>query len=552
MRAAAFTSMLFLIGLAASQRPAAAQSVNSLRIDGDWCPGSHCNNKLDDFQQALPLVQVESVQRVTDPRVSPSAGAQLGCTTGETMAVCAYNTSQHPALVAYDYSSGNVLWTSPLEDLPASAFGRVVTGLLQTRISLDGSPEELRVFAGNPSEIVAYDDAGVRLWKRLSTSLTPEAPDGIGTPVSIIVSSDRELIGATPEGWVVKLDPVDGSTIDAYQMTTNIFVNGELIPGKFITRNGLNLHGNVLYLLAEFVPDPPGLLALSARPVHIVRLELSQPGLPGAEREIKPLILPLAPWETTPDRLAIGFGTGGGSPPSVELADGDILIVGDADLTVGEDSLALLSAVVDDGGVLKERWRSLLGVDQVTASPALDPVQKTLIVGTLANVFVFQHIDALSGFVQRPEPLDPAELVTCGNAGDPEALVVFGSPIGLAFDDPTASLVVYTNFRIAPESPSPITSFLGAFSLPTLGGGTFGPLWCEPLAVDVEGNPAPGLGTLGQAALFEYQIAGRTESGLIVNTFATGTFIMRSDDTAPVLFFDGFESGDVSKWSANQ
>ena len=193
-------------------------AVNSLEADGLWCPMAHCNRNDDSFQDLPPLLNVGPVQKITDPLVSPRGGIFLGCFTGEVLAVCAYNSPGHPALVAYHYEDGSIKWMSPLEDLPGQRH-RKPAGVLIAKITIGGNPSERFVFAANHAEFVAYTIDGSRIWKRATQDINPE---GFGWPVSLSFTDAKELVTVTTEGWVVKLNPIDGSTIDAYRMDTNV------------------------------------------------------------------------------------------------------------------------------------------------------------------------------------------------------------------------------------------------------------------------------------------------------------------------------------------
>jgi hypothetical protein len=273
-----------------ASRARGATAVDVLEADGRWSPMAHCN-RLDDSCQALPpLRDPRLVRRLEDPRISPVGFIHLGSFTGQRFAVCTYASPNHPALAAYDYD-GSTLWVSPLEDLPGWP-RRIPSGLLIARMGHRGQVPRRYVYAANPAEFVAYAEGGARVWKRLSDEITPGAPDGVGIPISISFNDARELVAATSKGWVVKLDPVDGRPIDAYKMVTSVLVNGRVHRGTFITMKSPIVIGNVMYLLAEFKPDHLHAIAPAACPVYLVRIELTQPDVPGKEHSIRPLATP--------------------------------------------------------------------------------------------------------------------------------------------------------------------------------------------------------------------------------------------------------------------
>lgn len=509
-------------------------SVTEFRADGEWCPMAHCNRNLDNYQRVRPLMTLHSSRTIGDGIASPRATILLGCATGQRFAVCAYDSADYPALVAYGYPDGRILWTSPFEDLPGDDRRRPVAGLLIGKMRVEAGPEETYVFAANPTEFVAYTAAGARLWKVLATGISPDASEGVGRPISISYTDDRELVTTTDRGWIVKLSPVDGSTIDAYRMETNVFVNGKLYRGIFTTTNSPNVVANIMYLLVEFNPDDPTSLPTEQRPVHIVRIELSQPGVPGSEHRIKPLVLPLSPTDATPDRAPIGVNRGGGSPPSIAFSDGRVLVFGDADALVSGQLHPVIAAVEDVNGVLSIRWRSLLldsERDDIFASPSLHSETKTLVVITGNRLYVFRRVESLTGEVPPPTPLDSSSLITCSvRGGRVAASMKVGSPVSLALSQASDELIAYTNFRVRYFPKGKTYGFIGAFAIPIGATESARSLWCQPLSVDDQGRAAPGLGTFGPPALFEDSTGGSDETGLILNTFSTGTFLFIGGD----------------------
>src|SRR5262249_55197691 len=198
---------------------AQTQTIDSLEADGVWCPMAHCNLKDDSIQYLPSLLCVRTFQKINDPIVSLSALDNIGAYTGETMAVCAYESPSHPALVAFDYQDGSVRWETPLKDLPGTAFGRRrPSGVLMAKMRLNGNPVRRYVYAANWAEFVAYAADGTQIWKRPTTDIAVGGPGWVGAPISLRFSEAKELVTVTSEGWVIKLNPVDGSTIDAYRM----------------------------------------------------------------------------------------------------------------------------------------------------------------------------------------------------------------------------------------------------------------------------------------------------------------------------------------------
>src|SRR5262249_50682927 len=155
------------------------------------CPMAHCNREDTSYHNLPPLLRVQTIQKVTDPAISPRAGFNLGAFTGEAMAVCAYPSPGYPALVAYDYTTAAVRWTSPLEDL--SGIGRRrLAPLLLAKMALSGCRARPYVFAANPTEFVAYTADGALFWRRDCKQITGAAPMGIGEPVALSFTDSRE------------------------------------------------------------------------------------------------------------------------------------------------------------------------------------------------------------------------------------------------------------------------------------------------------------------------------------------------------------------------
>lgn len=499
-----------------------------VELDGFGCPMAHCNRNDDSLHDLPPLRRVESSQKILDPVVSPRAFVHLGAFTGEKAAVCTYDSIQHPALVAYDYKSGSVLWTSPHEDLPG-LFQRWPSGILLAKLAGLTGPSQHCVFAANPSEFVAYTGDGRRLWKRATSDISVEAANGVGMPTSLSFSDAHELVCVTTKGWVVKLDPLDGTVIASYRMVASVYVAGREHRGVFTTTKSPVVIGNVLYVLADFKPNAYPPLHPFFCPVHLLRLELSQPSLRGAERDIKPLIKLSGPRDTAPDRVQLGVYKGTGSPPALVRAGKAPLFFAHAH-SLGAAGLApMITAVEDRQGVLGVRWRCILRVppgDDIFAAPALHADSGTLLVTTLRDIYVFRDITSLAGDVAPPAAANPCELFA-GASDLRTTSVRVGSPFGLAYDADHNEIVAYTNFRVSVAPTHLSYGFLGAFALPLGTGRKMYALWQQPLGASRDGTPIPGFGTFGQPALFRYDASGEEATGVIVNTVATGTYIFR-------------------------
>ena len=500
-----------------------------LELDGFGCPMAHCNRNDDSLQDLPPLRSIESSQRIDSPRISPRSFVHLGAFTGEQTAVCAYDSALHPALVAFDYKTGSVVWTSPPEDLPGM-FQRWPSGMLLAKLIVGLEAPQYRVFAANPVEFVAYTGDGRRIWKRSTSEVAPTQQAGLGLPTSISFTDRGELVCVTTNGWVVKLDPLDGSVISSRRMDASVFVDGREYRGVFITTKSPVVIGDALYVLADFKPNVsyPMLHGLQC-PVHLLRIELRQPGVPGSEHTIKPLARPCGPDDAMPDRVQVGVYKGTGSPPALVRPGAAPLFFAHAHTLTAAGLKPTISAVEDRQGVLSVRWRTVLPAepgDDVYAAPALHADTGTLLVSTLRNIYLFRGVASMSGEVSCPPAVDPGELVSdASNPGIDSVRV--GSPFGLAFDADQNEIVAYTNFRISVKPSSLSFGFLGAFAVPADPRKKIRPLWKGPLGVARDGTPIPGFGTFGQPALFRYEGGDGQATGIIVNTVTTGTYIFR-------------------------
>ena len=499
----------------------------SFEADGQWCPMSHCNRTDNSFQSVLPLRSVRRFRKLGAPVAHSEGFIHLGSFTGRSMAVCTYSTPSLPALAAFSYHDGSVIWTSPMEDLPGYPL-RVPLGILMARMSARGKPAETYVFAANRAEFVAYSAAGRRIWKRRNTEVASGAPGGVGLPISLTFNDAKEIVTATTGGWIVKLSPLNGQTIDAYKMETSIVHEGRLYSGYFFTCKSPIVIGNTLYLLAEFKSDDSKALPQVLSPVHVIRISLTSPGVLGEEHRIQALHQPSNCKERLPDRVSVGIHRGRGSPPAWITPTGTVQIFATAHAFRNGRMYPTIAGVEDQRGVLTQRWLSVMNValgDSVHAAPALYGPSGILFVTTLQKIFLFRRASELRGTVPCPSPL-PGEALVAIASNPAIATVGFGSPFALTLDQDANEIVGYTNYR-AISVAGLSYGILGAFALHRTRDEAPRPLWYRPLGVSADGRIVPGLGTLGQPALFEYEYGNHRATGLIVNTVFGGTYMIK-------------------------
>jgi hypothetical protein len=495
-----------------------------IEADGNWCPMAHCNRLDDSFQDIQPLRAIRERIKITDPIVSPRGFIHLGAFTGRRMAVCAYAGRHRPALVAFDYQRGDVIWTSGPSDLVGHP-ERIPAGILIGRMAVGDKPPRTHVFGANPSEFAAWTAAGALLWKRSCREISPDAPEGVGSPLSISFTRAGELFAATTFGWVILLDPLDGSVLDAYRMVTKVAVDGKLCHGVFANHKSPVIIGDAAYLLVEFRPAAGEALLPVRAPVHLLRIELRPGAGPRGVTRIVPIQSIRNPSDQCTDRVRIGYFHGRGSPPAMVTRRGTVMIFATASVPQPSGLLPVIAGIEDDGRELRLRWRSVMAAipgDRVHSAPGLHGPSGTLLVSTRYSIFRYDAVDRLSGEVPSPPALEAESMIP--RAAQPGVTrVAYGSPFALALDPRKGDLVVCTNFILAGRRRV-VFGFLGAFALRPGERSAPTPLWSEPLATTDVGLPAPGLGTFGQPALFQ---DGDGRTGLIVNTANTGTFIFR-------------------------
>ena len=506
--------------------------------DGDGCPMAHCNLLNNSFHAIPPLRSITRAHRVDSPVISPKAAVNLGAYTGEKLAVCAYESAEHPALVAYDLQDDSVAWTSPCEDLP-QAFAaqshwhmeRVVSGVLMATITSPDGHTKRHVFAATPNEIVAYTFDGSPVWKRPVADVASTSGDPVGSPRDLRFTAQNEIVGATRGGWIIKLNPVSGSLLDMYRMESSVFISGRSFPGTLRNVRSSVVVENRLYLVVEFDPDPEFHLHRFLRPVYVLRIDLHAPGARGAQTSIKPIDQATRSSGVPSDRVQIGVNQSGGSPAAYVRDDDSVVIFAGSMIFDRRGRQTLITAVEDRNGVMSPCWHYILEHylgEPLLSAPALHNESGTLIVTGRPGFYVFRNATTANPRTAEAPTFIPAAQVVADEVRSHADLVEAGAPLALTFDTERHEIVVVTNFRATPTSRTEKFGFLGAFTVPLNDTAAPAPLWCQPLAVGPDGEILPGFGTYGQPALFQYRNSGNSkETGVIVNTVQTGTFIFK-------------------------
>jgi hypothetical protein len=486
---------------------------------------AHCDRCDSSFHALPPLRTVRRADEIRDAAVARSAKNNLGAYTGDAFAVAAYESPHRPAIAAFDRQDGSLLWTSPLGDLPAVGARRWVSGLLLARVCSSEDAGRRCVFAANPAEFVAYAADGTRLWRRALAGAALPAGEHLGAPRCVRFDDAGNLVSATTHGWILKLDPRDGTIIDAYLMQTLAEAGGRLRPGRLVTFKASVIIGDTLYLLTRFAPDHLALLGPRYDPVYLVRVALRRRAGGATTR---PLTEPQELGEPLPDRVRVGVSLFGGSPSAMRTSDGRVLLFTNAAAVVHGHVRPTIVCVEDVDGTLRLLWRCVLDAgpdDAIYGAPVLDPRRGTLVAKTRRSVYVLRKVDSLTGAVPSPVPIPASDLVPNRTRG-PARAVRMGGAGAIARDDDVGDLVLYSNIRVAAYGRRSY-GFLGAIAFPERDHAPPRPLWCRPLALTRTGDAAPGPGTFGQPALFRYETDSGWATGLITNTVRTGTHIFR-------------------------
>ncbi|MCW2537778.1 MAG: hypothetical protein JWQ26_3477, partial [Modestobacter sp.] len=259
--------------------PVVTTATSRVRLEAErcWSPMAHANRNDDSFHDLPPLRRITSTRSIRDPRVSPAAHRGLGAYIGTTMAVCTYGAPDRPGLVAFDYATGDVLWTSGPADLPGADHRRIA-GVVLAHLS-DGSGTQRSVaFAANQAEAVAYEYSGRLLWRTPTADMSPV--DRVGAVTALSFRDDGHVVLTTSRGWVVLLSALGGQVVDAYRMDADVAVGSRRHHGTFVNLKASVVIGNALYLMTKFRPARPALAPGLPKAVFLVRLGIS----PGSSR----------------------------------------------------------------------------------------------------------------------------------------------------------------------------------------------------------------------------------------------------------------------------
>jgi outer membrane protein assembly factor BamB len=190
------------------------------------CGMAHCDPQMSDRNNML--APKGDLELVWEDREAAGNFIGLGCSSNGIIAACALGPEpdKGPYLRVYN-GDGDRLWDYPLN--------------LNAWSSAPMIDEQGRVIAADNEVMVLFDSDGTVLWKH-------NLPGGL--VISPVVIDNGLLLYSTLDGFVVTVDPMDGSTIGKIQLEDEI--GG--IPGTFGSRNTPCVNGNRIYVSTEFKP----------------------------------------------------------------------------------------------------------------------------------------------------------------------------------------------------------------------------------------------------------------------------------------------------------
>lgn len=513
----------------------------SIAPDGDGVPMAHCNLLDSSFSPLPPLTRIKDIQHFATPA---NGGANLGSYTGREIAISVYDKPDEPALVARRLADGETLWQTPLSSFPAvESLGgaRGVSGLLLAELQFETGAPVPCVFAGNEREIQCLDPDGSVIWQRDASDIVgADAAIHHGSPRCLRPTPDGALFYATFTGWVVKLDPLTGTTIDVMSLDTGLRHRNFPHTGRFGVFQSLVMDGDYAFLEGMYRPEGET-LADEDLPTCLIRLRIA--GLDDGRMQRIPETLP----DPLPPSFAqighVGTRAQGGSPVACHDAEGALVLVANG-FGPGVRANTQPLGSYDVAGFRNapegpsEIWRHRIlaaGEDEsdprrdprITAAPAIDPQTRTLLVTTRTALMVFLDIPAKSGDVVPDAVFDPLDLLTSEIRTEASS-AEFSSPITLARKGDADMFYAYVGLAVfVPWHHRPF-AFTTCVRLDPADPGHIMPVWTASNVVDAAGNAVPAARSFAQPALFTTEGSdGRQRPGLIMSTMMDGVAIYR-------------------------
>lgn len=513
----------------------------SICTDGDGVPMAHCNLLDNSFSPLPPLTRIKDIQHLPIPA---HGGANLGSYTGRDLVVSVYDKADEPALVARQLSNGEAVWETPLCSFPTvDTLGglRGVSGLFLTELRFETGGPVSCLFAGNEAEIQCLAPNGSVIWQRKGSDIVgPKAKINHGSPRCLRPTPDGALFYATSTGWVVKLEPLTGATLDVLPLETVLQHRRFPHSGRFEVLQSIVMDGEHAYLEGMFQSEGETLVEEDL-PTCLIKLRVS-----GTE-DGRIARIPNALSSPFPPQIAqighVGTRAQGGSPVACHAEDGALTIFANGfGPSVRSNTQPLASYDIvgfrDEAEGLTEIWRHRIeGTGEnpddpardprITAAPAADPRTRTLLATTRTALMVFFDAAAKSGDVVPDLTLNPLDLLTPEiRAG--AARAELSSPITLARKGDADAFYAYVGLAVFVAWHQRAFAFTTCVRVaPGVSPGVT-PVWTAPNVVDHAGRAAPAARSFAQPALFQTTgTDGRKHPGIVMSTMRDGVAIYR-------------------------
>jgi len=244
-----------------------------INLDGAGSPVPHCNMLDNSLSGLPPLRTLSSVEHIPFPTFG---GINFGAYTGERITVAVYEGNRDPAIVAYDNQTGHKLWQTPLDvfSAPKGSLGRWVGGVLMAKLTFEDGTETRRIFAGNRTELLCFDEGGKIVWRLKAAEILGSETESFGTLRCLRITADRNVLFITARGVAVKFVPDTGALIDVYRLDHVADCDGRLVEGRFKVSQSIVLVGDYVYAQATFDPHSP-IAEPERAPVCLLRFRVS-------------------------------------------------------------------------------------------------------------------------------------------------------------------------------------------------------------------------------------------------------------------------------------